>query len=162
MIRQRISIIVLQIIVPFVMLAMFIFGILIGSRATEPISGWSGFWLGLIVFVIYVLYRLPILQNFQNIKLMNPLPAFNRQIWLILAFGCIAGFVLLLLISVLKSNRGIGIITFLLTATSTCSLFSYIFIQSIRDTVMFFALGLLCGILIGFIFFPQVVTTIFS
>src|SRR5438128_2049147 len=66
------------------------------------------------------------------------------------------------IVAALKPTRGIGVITLFLSAASTISLFSYIFISGIRDTAMFFALGILCGLLVHIMFNPDTVPEIFS
>lgn len=151
---------VLWLIVPSIMLGMLIFSMVICNHANEKRSAWSGFYLGLLIFVIYIVSKLSTLQaidfNF------NSFPDFGFGSWVILIFGAIIGFFLLTAVAMLKPTRGIGIVTVILAAASTCALFSYIFIADIRDAAMFFALGTLCGLLIHVMFIPETIPQIFN
>jgi hypothetical protein len=80
--------------------------------------------------------------------------------WMTLIFGVIAGFILLWLVTILKPNKGIAIVTLLLSAASTCSFFSYFFIKDLKGTSMFFVLGLAGGVMVYMMFFP--VSSIFG
>jgi hypothetical protein len=90
------------------------------------------------------------------------LPDFGFGSWIVLIIGGGIGFFLLWIVRVLIPTRGIGVVTLLLTAASTCSLFSYVFIADIRDVAMFLALGTLCGLLIHIMFFPDTIPEIFG
>ncbi len=154
--------VILWIIVPAIMTAMFIFGMVIASKSDSPVkaSAWAGFLLGLLAFVIYLVNKLP---SFQNLNFtFNSFPDFGFGSWVTLIEGGTVGFFLLWIILFMKPTRGVGVITFLLVAASTCSLFSYIFIESIRDIALFFALGLICGVLLHIMFFPETHRNIFA
>ena len=160
MILQVIYGIVLWLIVPCIIFGMLIFCMSVCGHANEKRSAWAGFFLGLIVFVIYVISKLPTLQgvNFT----FNSFPVFGFGNWVVLLIGALMGFFLLFIVRLLKPSRGIGVVSLFLSAASTCTLFSYIFISSIRDTAMFFALGTLCGLLVHIMFNPDTVPEIFS
>ena len=160
MVLQVIYGIVLWLVVPCIIFGMLIFSIAICVNADEQRSAWAGFFLGLIVFVLYVISKLSSLQavNFA----FNSFPNFGFSNWVVLLIGALVGFFLLFIVVWLKPTRGIGVVTLFLSAASTCALFSYIFISSIRDTAMFFALGSLCGILVHIMFNPHTVPKIFK
>jgi len=151
---------VLWLIVPCIIFGMLIFSMAVCGRAHEKRSAWSGFFLGLIVFVLYVISKLSSLQGVDFT--FNSFPDFGLRSWIVLIIGALAGFFLLFIVAALKPTRGIGVITLFLSAASTISLFSYIFISGIRDTAMFFALGILCGLLVHIMFNPDTVPEIFS
>ncbi len=152
--------IVLWLIVPCIIFGMLIFCMSICGHADEKRSAWSGFFLGLIVFVLYVISKLSSLQGVDFA--FNSFPDFGFGSWVVLIIGALGGFFLLFIVAMLKPTRGLGVVTLFLSAASTCALFSYIFISSIRDTAMFFALGILCGLLVHIMFFPETVPEIFS
>jgi uncharacterized protein (DUF983 family) len=54
---------VLWLIVPGIILGMIIFGMVICNHANEKRSAWAGFFLGLIVFILYVISKLSLLQS---------------------------------------------------------------------------------------------------
>ena len=59
-------------------------------------------------------------------------------------------------------TRLVGLITLLLAATSTSSLFTYVFINSVRVSVLYWVLGTALGILLHIVLFPASVRDIFS
>jgi len=152
--------IVLWLIVPCIIFGMLIFSMAVCSHADEKRSAWAGFFLGLIFFVLYVISKLSSLQGVDFT--FNSFPDFNFGSWVILIVGAAIGFFLLTAVALVMPTRGIGIVTVLLTAASTCALFSYIFIANIRDTAMFFALGTLCGLLVHIMVNPKTLPRIFD
>lgn len=152
--------IVLWLIVPCIIFGMLIFSMAVCRHADEKRSAWAGFFLGLIFFVLYVISKLSSLQGVDFT--FNSFPDFNFGSWVILIVGAAIGFFLLTVVTLVMPTRGIGIVTVLLTAASTCALFSYIFIANIRDTAMFFALGTLCGLLVHIMVSPKTLPKIFD
>ncbi|HLI88989.1 MAG TPA: hypothetical protein VKV37_09885 [Ktedonobacteraceae bacterium] len=151
---------VLWFIVPCIIFGMLIFAMVVSSHADEKRSAWAGFFLGLIVFVLYIISKLSSLQGIDFT--FNSFPNFGFGSWVILILGVIGGFFLLTVVALLKPTRGIGIVTLILTVASTYALFTYIFIADVRDAAMFFALGTLCGLLIHVMFFPETLPKIFQ
>lgn len=151
--------VVLWVIVPCIIVGMFIFAMIICSHADEKRSAWSGFLLGLILFVLYIISKLSELQSINFA--FNSFPKFGFGSWVTLILGGVVGFALLFIVRVLIPTRGIGIVCLILTSASTCSLFSYIFVENIRDTAMFLALGTLCGLLVHVMFIPETLPEIF-
>jgi hypothetical protein len=49
----------------------------------------------------------------------------------------------------------VGLISLVLSALSTSSLYSYIFIDTLRDKILFVALGFAFGALLHIVFFPS-------
>ena len=160
MILQVIYGIVLWLIVPCIIFGMLIFCMSVCGHADEKRSAWAGFFLGLIVFVLYVISKLSSLQTVDFS--FKSFPDLGFGSWVVLIIGALVGFFLLFIVAMLKPTRGIGVITLFLASASTCALFSYIFISSIRDTAMFFALGTLCGLLVHIMFNPETIPEIFS
>jgi len=160
MILQVIYGLVLWLAVPCIIFGMLIFCMSVCGHADEKRSAWAGFFLGLIIFVLYVISKLSSLQGIDFS--FNSFPDFGFGSWIVLIIGAVIGFSLLFIVSMFKPTRGIGVVTLFLAAASTCALFSYIFISGIRDTAMFFALGVLCGLLVHIMFFPETVPKIFS
>ncbi|HYT41376.1 MAG TPA: hypothetical protein VEP90_03425 [Methylomirabilota bacterium] len=160
MVLQVIYGFVLWLIVPCIIFGMLIFSMTIAGHADEKRSAWSGFFLGLIVFVLYVISKLSSLQIVDFT--FNSFPDFGFGSWVVLLIGALVGFFLLFIVAMLKPTRGIGVITLFLSGASTCVLFSYIFVSGIRDTAMFFALGSLCGLLVHIMFNPETIPQIFG
>jgi hypothetical protein len=147
---------VIWVIVPSILASIFFLGLLIIVRTDDDyirVSARAGFLAGLLVFVIYVVARLPAIQipqfGFGN------LPNFTAYSLVLLALGGILGFFLLRLLSLLMPTRFIGVVTLILAAASSSALFSYLFDLTIRYVVMYFALGLIFGILIHIMFYPE-------
>jgi hypothetical protein len=160
MVLQVIYGFVLWLIVPCIIFGMIIFSMVIAGHADEKRSAWSGFFLGMIVFVLYIISKLSSLQAVDFT--FNSFPNLAFGSWMVLLLGLLSGFFLLFIVTMLKPTRGVGVVTLFLSAASTCALFSYIFISSIRDTAMFFAFGTLCGLLIHVMFNPDTIPQIFS
>jgi hypothetical protein len=49
----------------------------------------------------------------------------------------------------------VGLVSLILSAASTSGLYSYIFIDTIRDKILFAALGFAFGALLHIVFFPS-------
>lgn len=141
------------VVVPGIMIVLLLWGLSIPGRVSDSDnrrSAWAGFWAGLIVFVIYVVSQLSTIRspsfNF------DALPAFS-MIPLIIGFA--SGFIFLWIIRAVGSTPLIGVITLLLSATSSIALFSYVFINNIRGVVLYVILGVALGILIHIVLFPK-------
>lgn len=157
--QQLISLIVYWIIVPVIMLALFIFAANIVARAPTSeakTSAKAGLWAGLILFVIYVISRMDSLQTpeFSNLELANV------SFWTV-TVGAIIGFFLLLGVKLLLPTRQVGFIVLVLALASTCSLYSYIFIEAIRNIALSLALGVGLGALFHVIIMPTSVKELF-
>ena len=57
--------------------------------------------------------------------------------------------------------RLVGLITLMLAGSSTSAIFTYIFIDSLRVSVLYWTLGTALGILLHIVFFPSSIAHIF-
>jgi len=148
------------IIVPSIILALFIFALIVARSVTDSeqkASAWAGFWAGLVVFVIYVVSQLNSLH-----KLDFKFSTLPGLLLAPLLLGFVVGFIFIWLVKAVIPTRVVGFITLLLTASSTSALFTYIFINSLRASVLYGALGTALGILLHIILFPASVRDMFS
>lgn len=157
--QELISIVVYWIIVPVIILSLFIFASTIAARAPKPESKTSakaGLWAGLILFIVYVISQIDSLKepNFTVIGMAG------IKFWPVV-YGTIFGFLLLLGVRLLLSTRQVGFIVLILAAASTCSLYSYIFIADIRNTVLALTLGAGLGALFHVVILPTSVKELF-
>jgi hypothetical protein len=150
--ETTVSVIVRWVIVPCVMLALFIFALRIAARAGDPElrrSAWAGIWAGLVILVLYIVSQSSRMRSpdldFSTLPGLQTLP---------LLIGLAAGFVFLGVVRFLVPTRVVGLVTLLLSATSSCALFSYVFIDSLRLSVLYASLGAALGILLHIVVFP--------
>jgi len=158
--ESTIAVAVQWIVVPLIMLALLIFGRVIANSVRDSelrVSAGAGFWAGLVIFVIYVVSQLGAIHtptfNFFNLPGFLIVP---------MTFGLVVGFVFLWMVKAMIPTRLVGLITLLLSATSTSSLFSYVFIDSLRVPVLYWTLGLALGILLHIVLFPSSVRDIYN
>lgn len=160
MAAEIIAFIVQWVVVPLIMLAFLIVSWLIrGGKAASSnrASANAGFWAGLVIFVIYVTSQLDILRDpdFDFTALPGFLfePSFS---------GLAAGFASLWVVKMMAPTRLVGVITLILSATSTSALFTYIFIESLRPAILYASLGTTLGVFLSIVFFPDNVKEIFG
>jgi len=140
-------------VVPVILLALFVFSLTIVSQLSEPeskASARAGVWAGLVLFVIFVLSQLRDLREpeftFASVPDIDTVP---------LVAGVVAGFIFLRVVRLLLGTRVIGVTTLLLCAGSTSALYSFLFIESLRPTVLYLALGVAFGVLFHIVLFPS-------
>ena len=140
-------------IVPTILLALFLFSVNILTKIKEPehkVSANAGFWAGLILFVIYIV------SQFQNVKKPRfEFSSFPGLDFIPLFLGFLVGFFFLSLVRFLLPTRFVGVTTLLLSAASLIALFNFIFIESLRSTTLYTALGVALGIQIHLVLFPS-------
>jgi hypothetical protein len=107
-------------------------------------------------FVIYVVSQLGQIRE-PELRYV-PLPGLQL---LPLGWGVTAGFLFLWIVRHAVPTRLVGLITLLLTGTSTSALFTYIFIDSLKVSVLYWTLGAALGILLHIVLFPASVVHIF-
>ncbi|MCX6027685.1 MAG: hypothetical protein NT169_00045, partial [Chloroflexi bacterium] len=140
-----ISSIIQWVVVPCIMLALFVYALVIASSvkgSEQKTSSWAGFWAGLVLFVVYVVSQLSLLRE--------PDLGFSRLPGFLIVpmgLGLVIGFLFLWMVKVTVPTRLAGLITLLLSAVSTSALFTYIYINSLRVSVLYWALGTALGIL---------------
>jgi hypothetical protein len=155
-----ISTIVQWVILPLIMLAVFAFAWVIASSARTPeskVSSWAGLWAGLVTFVVYVVSQLGRIRE-PDLH-FSVLPGLLLQP---LGWGLGAGFVFLGLVRYAVPTRLVGIITLMLAASSTSAMFTYLFIDSLRVSVLYWTLGTAQGILLHIVLFPTSMEHIFK
>ncbi len=151
--REIISLIVLWGVVPAIFVALLVFGVIIVKRTAydeRRTSARAGFWAGLVLFTGYVISQSPTLKRpasiFRYLPELDLLPA---------AIGFIAGFLFLWGVRFLLLTRMVGLVSLVLSALSVSGLYSYIFIDALREKILFFALGFTFGALLHIVFFPS-------
>jgi uncharacterized metal-binding protein len=151
--REIISLIVLWGIVPAILLALLIFGTIIVRRTSydeRRTSARAGFWAGLVLFIGYVISQSHTLKMptsiFRYLPALDLVPA---------AIGFIIGFLFLWGVRYLLLTRMVGLVSLILSSVSTSSLYSYIFIDTLRNKILFLALGFAFGALLHMVFFPS-------
>lgn len=151
--REIISLIVLWGVTPAIFVALFIFGVTIVKRTAydeRRTSARAGFWAGLILFVGYVISQSHTLKMpasiFRYLPELDLLPA---------AIGFVIGFLFLWGVTSLLLTRMVGLVSLVLSALSTSGLYSYIFIDAVRNRILFLALGFAFGALLHIVFFPS-------
>jgi uncharacterized metal-binding protein len=151
--REIISLVVLWGIVPAILLALLIFGMMIVRRTSydeRRISARAGFWAGLVLFIGYVISQSHTLKMptsiFRYLPALDLVPA---------AIGFIIGFLFLWGVRYLLLTRMVGLVSLILSSVSTSSLYSYIFINTLRNKILFLALGFAFGALLHMVFFPS-------
>ena len=143
---STISFVFLWVVVPCIMLGWLLYA-LSKSRTT---SSRAGFWAGLVVFVVFVISQLNLVRA-PDLSL-NQLPQLEL---LPLAGGALIGFIVLLMVRLVKADALLGIVTLLISAASSIALFSYIFMAGARNGMVYLALGTVFGALLFVVFFPQ-------
>jgi hypothetical protein len=147
------------VILPMIMCAIFTFAwIIAGSARTAElrVSSWAGFWAGLLSFVIYVVSQLGQIRE-PNLHYA----ALQGLQFLPLGWGLTTGFVFLWIVRHAVPTRLVGLITLMLAGSSTSAIFTYIFIDSLRVSVLYWTLGTALGILLHIVLFPASIAHIF-
>jgi hypothetical protein len=158
--ESAIAVTVQWIIVPIIMLALLVFAWIIAGSVSDSelkVSAWAGFWAGLVLFVVYVVSQLGAIRT-PSFNLFN-LPGL---LLFELIVGLVLGFLFLWMVRVMIPTRLVGLITLLLAFASTSSLFSYVFLNDLRISVLYMTLGGALGILLHIVLFPASVREIFS
>jgi hypothetical protein len=143
---------VFWVIVPGILIALFIWSLslVLNSDGSEKTSAHAGFWVGLLVFAIYLLS--------QSHTLSDPdfdISRFPNISWGPLIIGAVIGFLFLWIVNFLSDTGFIGVITMLLSGFSSSALFTYIFNSSIRSSALYFTLGIGLGVLLHLVFMPK-------
>jgi hypothetical protein len=147
------------VILPMIMCAIFTFAWIIASSAKTAelrVSSWVGFWAGLLTFVVYVVSQL---GQIQEPKLrFETLPGMQ---FLELGWGLTTGFMFLWIVRHAVPTRLVGLLTLMLAGLSTSALFTYVFINPARVSVLYWTLGTALGILLHIVLFPTSIAHIF-
>jgi len=151
--REIISLIVLWGVAPAIFVALFIFGAIIVRRTSydeRKTSARAGFWAGLVLFIGYVI------SQSHTLKMPTAILRYLPELDLLPAvIGFVFGFLFLWGVRFLLLTRMVGLITLVLSTLSTSGLYSYIFLDALRDKILFIALGFAFGALLHIVFFPS-------
>jgi len=150
--REIISLVVLWGVVPAIFIALLIFGLIIVKRTAydeRRTSARAGFWAGLVLFIGYVT------SQSHSLKMPASIFRYLPELDLLSAtVGFIIGFFFLWGVRFLLLTRMVGLVSLILAALSTSGLYSYIFIDGLRNKILFIALGFVFGSLLHIVFFP--------
>ena len=152
--------IVFWLIVPSIMVGLIVVGRSIVKRTVEgenKVTAIAGWWAGLVLFVIYFIYKLPSFQ-IPEIIIDRTLELNIRGVIL----GTLVGFFLLLILKICISSRVVGFIILLLVSSGTSLLYSYFFIRTFNDILLSSTLGIAFGVLLHIIVMPKSIQDIFT
>ncbi len=158
-----IATIVQWLILPSIMTSLFAFAWVIASTTKFPelkVSAWAGFFAGLVTFVIYVVSQLRLIHD-PDFR-VTTLPGLLVACKPLSCLGLGAGFVFLWLVRIALPTRLVGILTLMLSGTSSSALFTYLFLTTLRVSVLYWTLGTALGILLHVVLFPESVGHIFG
>ena len=113
------------------------------------ISARAGKWAGLIVLVLFI-----VSQKNRELSISFKIPEYDFAIFPTL-ISSIIGFVSAWGLDQIKHSRVVGIFVLALVGSTSITLYSYIFISNVRSLVVFFALGVMFGVLLHEIIFPE-------
>lgn len=150
--REIISLIVLWGVTPAIFIALLVLAVMIMKRTAydeRRTSARAGFWAGLVLFVGYAISQSQTLK--MPTSFFRYLPEFDL---LPAAIGFTIGFLFLWGVKFLLLTRMVGLVSLVLSATGVSSLYSYIFVDTLRDKILFLALGFAFGALLHIVFFP--------
>ncbi len=129
-------------------------------RSDQKVSAKSGFWAGLVAFVIYV----PIsgLQDLSKPTLkLHSIPETVSSLGTA-GIGVFIGFMFLWLVKILAPTRLVGLIVLILSFAGPSALYTYIFLENLTNTVLFGSLGVALGTLLHTMIFPKPFREIFG
>ncbi|MCS6847400.1 MAG: hypothetical protein RMN52_06770 [Anaerolineae bacterium] len=145
-------------VVPCIMIALFIYARAIVRALSERESKTSanaGFWAGLIILAIFVISQLDAIRNFQFSH-----DELQELLVLPMMLGAIVGFVFMHLVRLVIPTRLVGLLTLVLSATSSSALFSYVFMNNLRVILLHGTLGIALGSLLYIVLFPAAMRSI--
>ena len=152
-VREITSVIINWGIVPGILLAFLYFSIIIVRYTSQDERGTSsraGFWAGILLMIVFVM------SQWHAVKApsfsFKSLPSLNLES---AGIGLMIGFLFLWIVRFLLPTRMAGLISLILSAASTTGLYAYVFVESLRSTILFLALGIAFGALIHIVLFPN-------
>ena len=157
-IQAILTFIVYWIVIPVILGGLFYVGISIVKNIAQDenkISAQAGFWAGLILFIVYFIYLIPLFKppNFSKITTLE-----INIVGVII--GCILGIVFLFIIKYSLPKRIVGFVVMFLTMSSSAALYSYIFIQTFNKFMVSSTLGFAFGSLLHMIIWPNSIYSI--
>jgi len=159
-IMKFLTVIVVWVIPPIILFGLIIYSKSIQRKTTaedNKISVKAGYWGGLILFVIYIVYQMPLFQppHFGKIEI------FQLNLWGLLG-GVLVGFFLLLVLRKIVRTPIASFIVLLLTFCGTSGLFSYFFIRTFNDILISSTLGMAFGTFLHIMIMPKSIREIFG
>jgi len=151
--------IVLWGVVPVIMAGLALMGRTIANRVAEgenKVSARAGLWAGLVLFVIYFVYKMP---SFRVPEVLID-KTLELNLWGTI-LGMLIGFGLLWGLKKLIFTRVVGFIILLLVFSGTSFLYSYFFIRTFNDFLLSSTLGIAFGALLHIIVMPRSIQDIF-
>jgi hypothetical protein len=158
--QKLIVVIIVWIVVPAILFGLFILSSSIVKKAKSgehKLSTQAGFWAGMITFVIFLIYELPLIR----FPYFNSVSLIDMSLWMLL-LSTVGGYFFLHILKLTIPTRIAGFVVLLLVFCSLSALFNYFFIQSINDILMSMSLGLALGVLIHIILEPKTINIIFD
>jgi hypothetical protein len=152
-VQEIISTVVNWGIVPGILLAIFFFSVIIIRRTSQDERGTSaraGFWAGILLTIVFIISRWRLVRSPRFS--LNSLPRLNFES---AGIGFIIGFLFLWIVRLFLPTRMVGLISLILSAASTTGLYAYVFVESLRSTILFLALGIAFGALLHIVLFPS-------
>ena len=156
---DALTFIVLWVIVPVIMAGLALMSRTITNRIAEgenKVSSRAGLWAGLVLFVIYFIYKMP---PFRVPEVLID-KTLKLNLWGVV-LGMLIGFGLLWGLKKLIFTRVIGFIILLLVFSGTSLLYSYFFIRTFNDFLLSSTLGIAFGALLHIIVMPKSIQDIF-
>jgi hypothetical protein len=141
------------IIVPFILIGIFSFSRLIMKNVASGenrISAKAGFWAGLVLFIIYFIYEIPLFKTPEFIKITT----LGINIFGII-IGSFLGFFFLFVVKRWIPTRIVGFVVMFLAFSSTSALYSYVFIQTFNRFLLSLTLGVGFGALLHITLWPK-------
>ncbi len=140
-------------VVPLVLAGILIYGLFGIPEESAPsrvrTAAQAGKWAGLIIFVIYV-----ISLRSRTLTFSFRAPNYDFMFWPT-ALAALAGLMVSGVFDFLRSTRFIGFLVLTIVSATAISLYSYLFIRTVRNDLVFMLLGLVLGILLYEIIFPE-------
>jgi hypothetical protein len=159
-VAQAIVTLIPWLVVPIILIALLIFSTIIVRRVRDRearLSARGGFWAGFVIFVIFIISQLRDVReprfDFSSVPGLDLIP---------LVSGVLVGFALLWVVRALLPTRLVGVTTLLLTSASTSALYSFMFVESLRVTVLYASLGVALGALVHITLFPSSVRNLWE
>ncbi|KAF0146365.1 MAG: hypothetical protein FD156_33 [Nitrospirae bacterium] len=147
------------VVVPLILVGLFFLGrsimlnVPMGENRT---SARSGFWAGLVLFVIYFVYEIALFKTPEFVKIET----LQLNIWGVIS-GLFLGFAMLFGIKYLIPTRIVGFLILFLTFSSASALYSYVFIQTFNEWLLSSTLGVAFGALLHIMIWPKSIHDIF-
>lgn len=140
-------------IVPLILVLIFIYAFfIIPNEINDKLiknSTIAGRYAGLIVLVMFI-----VSQKNKRMVFQFYIPEYNFAFWTTFLSVC-TGFVFSWFFDYIKGSRVLGIFVLALVAITSITFYSYLFINDVRSTIIFTALGIGFGVLVHRVFFPE-------